>query len=133
MSVGSSTPSAAQKGSPLRIALAYFATYLLLGLMLTSIGPCMKALEAQTGSLESGKWADMIAVDLGNLNTQPVFDPVSHLLYASGREHVTDVWVGGRHVVRTRQLTTGDGIALDRAVVSTSAAWQNRCRQLLMK
>lgn len=52
-------------------------------------------LDAQIGSLEAGKWADMTAVYLGGLNTQPVFDPVSHLVYAAGREQVSHVWVGG--------------------------------------
>lgn len=52
-------------------------------------------LDAQIGSLEAGKWADMAAVDLSSLNTQPVFDPVSHLVYAAGREQVSHVWVGG--------------------------------------
>lgn len=52
-------------------------------------------LEAQIGSLAPGKWADMTAVNLGGLNTQPVFDPVSHLVYAAGREQVSHVWVGG--------------------------------------
>lgn len=52
-------------------------------------------LESQIGSLEAGKWADMTAVNLGGLNTQPVFDPVSHLVYAAGREQVSHVWVGG--------------------------------------
>jgi 5-methylthioadenosine/S-adenosylhomocysteine deaminase len=52
-------------------------------------------LDAQIGSLEAGKWADMTAVNLGGINTQPVYDPVSHLVYAAGREHVSQVWVGG--------------------------------------
>lgn len=52
-------------------------------------------LDAHIGSLESGKWADMVAVNLSNLNTQPVFDPVSTLVYAAGREQVSHVWVGG--------------------------------------
>lgn len=43
-------PSQWPKGHKLRIATAYFPTYLLVGLMLTSIGPCMKALEEQSGS-----------------------------------------------------------------------------------
>jgi 5-methylthioadenosine/S-adenosylhomocysteine deaminase len=34
-------------------------------------------------------------VDLGGLLTQPCFDPVSHLVHAAGREHVTHVWVNG--------------------------------------
>jgi len=52
-------------------------------------------LDAEIGSLAPGKWADMAAVNLGSLNTQPLFDPVSHLVYAAGREQVSHVWVGG--------------------------------------
>lgn len=52
-------------------------------------------LDAQIGSLEAGKWADMAAVNLGSLSTQPVFDPLSQLVYAAGREQVSHVWVGG--------------------------------------
>jgi 5-methylthioadenosine/S-adenosylhomocysteine deaminase len=52
-------------------------------------------LEAHIGTLETGKWADMTAVNLGGLSTQPVFDPVSHLVYAAGRDNVSHVWVGG--------------------------------------
>jgi len=90
-------------------------------------------LDKRIGSIEAGKEADLVAVELSSPEVSPLFDPVSHLLYASGREHVTDVWVAGRHVVQTRQLVTDDGVALDRAVVSSSAAWQNKCRQLLKK
>ena len=90
-------------------------------------------LEQRIGSIEPGKEADLVAVELASPEVSPLFDPVSHLLYASGREHVTDVWVAGRPVVRARQLSTEGGVTLDRAVVSTSSAWQNRCRQLLMK
>jgi 5-methylthioadenosine/S-adenosylhomocysteine deaminase len=52
-------------------------------------------LEAQIGSLAPGKWADMTAVNLGGLSTQPLFDPVSQLVYAAGREQVSHVWVDG--------------------------------------
>lgn len=90
-------------------------------------------LESRIGSIEAGKEADLVAIELSSPEVLPLFDPVSHLLYASGREHVTDVWVAGRHVVQTRQLVTEAGIALDRAVLSSSTAWQNRCRQLLRK
>ena len=90
-------------------------------------------LQERIGSIETGKEADLVAVELSSPEVFPLFDPVSHLLYASGREHVTDVWVAGRHVVQTRQLVADQGIALDRAVLSSSSAWQNRCRQLLSK
>jgi len=83
-----------------------------------SIHPAAQALEAATlggakalgldehiGSLAAGKWADMVAVDLGGLSCQPVFDPVSHLVYVAGRDQVSNVWVGG-------ELTARDGNAL---------------------
>lgn len=60
-------------------------------------------LDEQLGSLSPGKWADMVAVDLSGFNTQPVFDPVSHLVYAAGREQVSHVWVEGELVARNGQ------------------------------
>ena len=96
-------------------------------------GAVALGLGRRVGSIEVGKEADLFAVELATPEVFPLFDPVSHLLYASGREHVTDVWVAGRHVVQTRQLIAEGGIALDRAVLSSSSAWQNRCRQLLRK
>lgn len=62
--------------------------------------------EGRLGSITAGKQADLVAVDLSALELQPCFDPVSHLIYASGREHVTDVWVAGRPVVVDRGLQT---------------------------
>jgi 5-methylthioadenosine/S-adenosylhomocysteine deaminase len=47
------------------------------------------------GSIEPGKAADLVAVDLGALELAPCYDPVSHLVYAAGREQVTHVWVDG--------------------------------------
>ena len=52
-------------------------------------------LDDRIGSIVPGKRADLVAVDLRGLVCQPVFDPVSHLVYVAGREHVTHVWVDG--------------------------------------
>jgi 5-methylthioadenosine/S-adenosylhomocysteine deaminase len=60
----------------------------------------------ETGSLEAGKSADMVAVNLGGIETQPVFNPVSQLVYSTGRDKVTDVWVAGRQVLKGSELTT---------------------------
>ena len=57
------------------------------------------------GSLTVGKSADMIAVDLGMPEANPVYHPISQLVYATGRHQVTDVWVGGEHLVQHRELT----------------------------
>jgi len=64
------------------------------------------------GSLEVGKLADVVAVSLAALECQPVYDPMAQLVYVAGREHVSDVWVGGRQVLKNRELTTMDVGAL---------------------
>jgi 5-methylthioadenosine/S-adenosylhomocysteine deaminase len=65
-------------------------------------------LERSIGSILPGKLADLSAVSLGELETQPCYDPISHLVYACGREHVTHVWVEGELVVGDRALTRVD-------------------------
>lgn len=60
------------------------------------------------GSLAPGKRADMVAVDLSALHHQPVYDPLSHLIYVAGREDVTQVWVDGQLRVDNRRLTRLD-------------------------
>jgi len=65
-------------------------------------------LEAQIGSIVPGKSADLAAVELGSLETLPCFDPLSHLVYAAGREHVTHTWVAGELRLDDRRLTTID-------------------------
>jgi 5-methylthioadenosine/S-adenosylhomocysteine deaminase len=56
-------------------------------------------MEASIGTITAGKQADLVAVDLSAPELQPCFDPVSHLVYAAGREHVSHVWVAGMPVV----------------------------------
>ena len=76
------------------------------------------------GSLKPGKAADLVAVDLGSIETTPCYDPASHLWHAAGREHVTHVWVDGELLLDNRALTTMD---LD-AIRATSATWGERFR-----
>jgi 5-methylthioadenosine/S-adenosylhomocysteine deaminase len=61
-------------------------------------------LGAHIGSIEPGKRADLVAVALRGPELAPCYDPVSHLVYAAGREHVTHVWVDGDLLVRDREL-----------------------------
>jgi 5-methylthioadenosine/S-adenosylhomocysteine deaminase len=76
--------------------------------MATLNGARALGLGEQTGSLTPGKWADMAAIRLDTIETQPLYDPVSQLVYACGRDQVTDVWVAGQHLLKDRQLTTLD-------------------------
>jgi len=59
-----------------------------------------------TGSLVEGKQADVIAINLSAIETLPLFDPVSQIVYAAGREQVSHVWVAGKCLMRERELTT---------------------------
>jgi 5-methylthioadenosine/S-adenosylhomocysteine deaminase len=65
-------------------------------------------MDKQIGSLALGKAADFIAIDLDQIETLPIYDPVSQVVYASGRDQVTDVWVAGKPLMQNRQLLTID-------------------------
>jgi len=59
-----------------------------------------------TGSLEIGKAADLFAIDLSDIETQPIYNPISQIVYSSARHQITDVWVAGKQCLKNRQLTT---------------------------
>lgn len=60
-----------------------------------------------TGSLEIGKQCDLIAVKvLGEVEFEPLFSVISHLVYVADRNHVTDVWVAGQQLLDNKRLTT---------------------------
>jgi 5-methylthioadenosine/S-adenosylhomocysteine deaminase len=63
--------------------------------MATINGARALGLEDQIGSIEVGKWADLVAVDFSAPEMQPCYDPVSHLVYVAGREHVSHTWIAG--------------------------------------
>lgn len=54
------------------------------------------SLDDKIGSIEIGKMADFAAVKLSDLTCSPCYDPISHLVYTCGREHVTHTWVAGQ-------------------------------------
>jgi len=74
--------------------------------MATINGAKALGIDNQTGSLEAGKYADIIAMELSSLEMQPVYEPVHNPEYSSNRQQVSDVWVAGRHLLKDRELTT---------------------------
>ncbi len=90
--------------------------------MATLNGARALGLAGETGSLSPGKWADITAVSLDTIESQPLYDPVSQLVYACGREQVTDVWVAGQHLLKERQLTTLD----ETGILDRACHWQAR-------
>lgn len=79
-------------------------------------------LEGKIGSVESGKCADLCAVNLASIELSPCYDPASHLVYAAGREHVSHVWVGGKLLVEEGRLLHVDEMAVARKAIE----WQSR-------
>lgn len=76
----------------------------------------------EIGSIIPGKWADLCCVDLSRPHTQPVYDPVVHLVHSVSRDQVTDAWVAGRHLLELGRLTHMDVDGLLRRV----QRWQDR-------
>jgi 5-methylthioadenosine/S-adenosylhomocysteine deaminase len=86
--------------------------------MATIQGAAALGLEATIGSIAPGKAADLAAVELSSLETLPCFDPVSHLVYAAGRDNVSHVWIEGRARVAEGRL-----VGLDEQDLRDKALW----------
>ncbi|HEY3326943.1 MAG TPA: TRZ/ATZ family hydrolase [Novimethylophilus sp.] len=81
-------------------------------------------MDEQIGTLQPGKYADMVALDLNCLETQPCYDVISHLVYTAGREQVSHVWVAGEPVLKDGQLLSLD----PKEILERTKAWQKRLR-----
>lgn len=90
--------------------------------MATINGARALGLEDSIGSLETGKLADLIAVDLGSPGSQPVYDPVSALVYGCNSSQVTHSWVHGQLLLEQRRLTRMD---ID-SITRDAEAWRQR-------
>jgi len=90
--------------------------------MATLNGARALGLDQEIGSLENGKWADLIAVSMNSWNTLPLYNPASQLVYSTNSRQVSHVWVAGRMLVGNGQLTSVDVDSLLRELTR----WQDR-------
>ena len=79
-------------------------------------------MEDRIGSLVKGKMADITAIDFSGLELSPCYDPVSHLVYSVGREHVSHVWVDGKILKNEGKLTILD----EQEIVARTVFWKDR-------
>ena len=79
-------------------------------------------LDQRIGSLSKGKRADIVAVNLAAPELAPCYDPLSHLAYAAGREHVSHVWVDGELLVDNGAFTRIDA----RELTAKAAHWKEK-------
>lgn len=90
--------------------------------MATLNGAIALGLADSIGSIEPGKWADLTCIDLGPINSQPVYDPVSQVVYTAQVNQVRDVWVAGR-----RQVEDGNFTRIKESeLLRRAAEWQQR-------
>jgi 5-methylthioadenosine/S-adenosylhomocysteine deaminase len=90
--------------------------------MATINGAKALGIDTETGSLEPGKSADITAIDMNKSATEPVYYPISQIVYASQSADVSDVWIAGKQVLKNRQLTLMD----EKDIIEKARNWQTR-------
>jgi 5-methylthioadenosine/S-adenosylhomocysteine deaminase len=79
-------------------------------------------LDHKIGSLETGKFADLTAVDMSCYNSIPIYNPVSHLVYNTQASQVSHVWCSGKLLFENNELLTIDKLKL----VEATHNWQQQ-------
>ena len=92
--------------------------------MATINGARALGLGEKIGSVETGKQADLIAIDLTALNTQPVYDPVTQIVYAANSRQVSHVWIAGDCQLADFQLCRLD----EEKIRHKAQAWRNKIK-----
>jgi 5-methylthioadenosine/S-adenosylhomocysteine deaminase len=101
-------------------ASAFDAAYALQAATLN--GARALGLAERIGSIVAGKQADLVAVRLDALETQPLFHAASQIVYATGRHQVSDVWIAG-----VRKVADGVVLGIDGDELRARAqAWRTR-------
>lgn len=90
--------------------------------MATLGGAAVLGLDGRIGSLEPGKAADVIAIQLDDMDTAPLYDLASHLVYHNRRNRITHAWVDGKNLMQDGELTTLNIAELG----SRARRWQER-------
>lgn len=90
--------------------------------MATINGATALGIEQQTGSLEAGKSADIIALAIDPLDQAPLHDLLSQIIYTHNGHRVTHNWVNGKLLMKDRELTT-----VNKAdIIANANKWQEQ-------
>lgn len=92
--------------------------------MATINGAKALGIDAVTGSLQVGKSADLIAIAFDRIESQPLYHPLSQIVYTASRNQVTDVWVAGKQLMRARKLLTLN----EKELLKIAKAWSLRIK-----
>ncbi|MEO8026070.1 MAG: amidohydrolase [Bryobacteraceae bacterium] len=92
-------------------------------------GARVLGLEAQIGSIEAGKRADMITIRTDQPHATPLYNVYSQIVYALKGSDVRDVMVNGRLIVRDRKMLTLDSAA----ILAKATEYQEKVQASLVK
>ncbi|MDF1831252.1 MAG: TRZ/ATZ family hydrolase [Porticoccaceae bacterium] len=79
-------------------------------------------IDHETGSIEVGKAADLVAINLANIASQPLYNALSQLIYTDSTRHISHTWVDGKLLVENGQLLNIDQDEL----ISKAQNWQTK-------
>lgn len=88
--------------------------------MATLNGARALGLDDRIGSIVTGKQADLVAINLTGILTEPNYDPISQIVYTAQRQQISHVWIGGRPVLENGELITLD----EEAILARSRSWE---------
>lgn len=92
--------------------------------MATLYGARTLGIDHLTGSITKGKSADLVAINLEEIETQPLYNPLSQVVYAASRQQVTDVWCMGKQLLKNRVLQTLD----EKELLAKAKTWRNKIK-----
>ena len=85
-------------------------------------GAIALGLEEEVGSITIGKSADLISIDLSAPELQPLYNPVSQIVFSAGRENISDSWVAGKQLMNQRQLNFMN----KNEILNNTKSWQSK-------
>jgi 5-methylthioadenosine/S-adenosylhomocysteine deaminase len=94
--------------------------------MATINGAKALGLEAEIGSIEINKKADIVAINLNSIENQPVFNPLSTLVYSSSRSDINYVWINGIIKLKDKNLVNID----EDLIIQLAKKWQRKLKKI---
>ena len=93
--------------------------------MATINGAKALGLGSITGSIEKNKKADLVAIDLSAIENQPIYNPISTLVYSSSRSDVSYVWIDGKIKLKEKSLVNID----EERIIQLAKKWQRKLKK----
>jgi 5-methylthioadenosine/S-adenosylhomocysteine deaminase len=93
--------------------------------MATINGAKALGLGSVIGSIEKNKKADLVAIDLSAIENQPIYNPISTLVYSSSRSDVSYVWIDGKIKLKEKSLVNID----EERIIQLAKKWQRKLKK----